>query len=120
MNAEQLRQVLLDQREELKVPPVGGKWVARARESAVRGALGRRLIKVIMGARRCGKSTLARMALADQDHAYVNFDDERLAWLKTEDLQRVEKELAALWPSAKAWLLDEVQNVPGWTRLPPS
>lgn len=114
MNAGQIRQVLLDQREELNVPPAGGKWILRAQERPLRNALGLPLIKVIMGARRCGKSTLARMALADQDHACVNFDDERLAWLKTEDLQRVEKELRALWPSAKTWLLDEVQNVPGW------
>jgi predicted AAA+ superfamily ATPase len=31
-----------------------------------------------------------------------------------EDLQQVEKTAAALWPSCRLWLLDEVQNVSGW------
>ncbi len=111
---EDLRQVLLDQREELKAPPPAGKWISRTRERALREALRRPLIKVVMGVRRSGKSVLARLALADQEFAYVNFDDERLAWLRTEDLQRLEKAAIALWPSARLWLLDEIQNVPGW------
>lgn len=57
---------------------------------------------------------LARRVLADRDFAYVNFDDERLATLGTEDLQRVEKVVRALWPSCRLWLLDEIQNVEGW------
>lgn len=109
-----LRQVLLDQREELKTPPPVGKWVPRTQERALREALSRPLIKVIMGVRRSGKSVLARLALAGQEFAYVNFDDERLAWLKTEDLQRLEKAATALWPTLKLWLLDEIQNVSGW------
>ncbi len=111
---EDLRQVLLDQREELKAPPPAGRWVPRTRERALREALRRPLIKVVMGVRRSGKSVLARLALTGQDFAYVNFDDERLAWLKTEDLQRMEKAVAAPWPSARVWLLDEIQNVTGW------
>ncbi len=114
LHDEALRQVLLDQREELKAPPPAGRWVPRTRERALRKALGRPLIKVIMGVRRSGKSVLARLALADRNFAYVNFDDERLAWLRTEDLQRLEKAVFALWPSARLWLLDEIQNVSGW------
>ncbi|MBI2900435.1 MAG: ATP-binding protein [Planctomycetes bacterium] len=111
---DDLRQVLLDQREELKAPPPAGKWVPRSRERELRDALRRPLIKVITGVRRSGKSVLARLALAGRDFAYVNFDDERLAGLRTEDLQRVEKAVAALRPSTRLWLLDEVQNVEGW------
>jgi hypothetical protein len=109
-----LRQVLLDQRQELTASPPGGKWVPRTREKTLREALRRPLIKVIMGVRRSGKSVLARLVLADQEFVYVNFDDERLASLRTEDLQRIEKAAAALWPSSRLWLLDEVQNVDGW------
>lgn len=67
-----------------------------------------------MGVRRSGKSVLARLVLAGRDFAYVNFDDERLAWLSAGDLQEVEKAAAAVYPTARVWLLDEVQNVPGW------
>ncbi len=109
-----LRQVLVDQRQELKLPPPAGRWVPRLQEAQLREALRRPLIKVIMGVRRAGKSVLARLALAGQDYAYVNFDDERLAWVTAEDLHRVEKAAGALWPSARVWLLDEIQNVPGW------
>lgn len=114
LSDEDLRQVLLDQREELKASPSAGKWVPRTQEKTLREALRRPLIKVIMGVRRSGKSVLARLVLADQPFAYVNFDDERLASLRTEDLQRVEKAVESLWPSTRLWLLDEVQNVEGW------
>ena len=111
---DELRQILLDQHEELKAPPPAGKWIPRTQEQALRKALGRPLIKVIMGVRRSGKSVLARLVLGGQDFAYINFDDERLASLKTEDLQRLEKAVSALWPSTRLWFLDEVQNVAGW------
>lgn len=111
---DELRRILLDQREELKAPAPTGAWVPRSRERNLREALRRPLIKVLMGVRRSGKSVLARLALADRDFAYVNFDDERLAGLATADLQRVEKAVLAVAPSARVWLLDEVQNVAGW------
>ena len=57
---------------------------------------------------------LARLVLENHDFAYVNFDDERLSWLKTSDLQRLEKAIAAVSPAASFWFLDEIQNVPGW------
>jgi hypothetical protein len=114
LSDESLRQVLLDQREELKAPPPAGRWVPRAQERALREALRRPLTKVIMGVRRSGKSVLARLALEGREFAYVNFDDERLASLKTEDLQRLERAISGLWPATRLWLLDEVQNVPGW------
>lgn len=76
--------------------------------------MNRPLVKVIMGPRRAGKSVLARLGLAQRSHAYVNFDDERLASLRTDDFQLIEKAIAALWPEARTLFFDEIQNVAGW------
>lgn len=114
MTDEEIRQVLLDQREEMKIPPPTGRWISRGIERELRSALSRPLIKVVMGVRRSGKSILARLALAQRDFVYVNFDDERLAGLRARDLQRVEKAASALWPSARLWFMDEIQNVESW------
>jgi hypothetical protein len=114
MNDAELTRVLLDQRQELELPPPGGRWVRRTAEAELRAAMARPLMKVIMGPRRAGKSVLARLVLGGSDYAYVNFDDERLSALTMEDLQRVEQSFASLWPRARTWFLDEVQNVPGW------
>jgi uncharacterized protein len=111
---ETIRQVLVDQRAELDVPAPTGRWIPRTAEAALRAAMPRPLVKVIMGPRRAGKSVLARLALAGSDFAYVNFDDERLSALQAADLQRVEAAIAAIWPSARTLFFDELQNVPGW------
>jgi hypothetical protein len=114
MTDDEIRQVLLDQREELSVPPPAGEWIARSVETRLVEALARSLVKVITGARRSGKSVLGRLALAGRDFAYVNFDDERLVSIRSRDLQRVQAATAALWPSARILFMDEVQNVAGW------
>jgi hypothetical protein len=111
---DDLRRILQDQQAELAAPPPSGSWVPRTQERALRDALPRPVIKVVMGIRRCGKSVLSRLALAGRPVVYVNFDDERLAGLRAADLERVEKAALDLWPSARLWLLDEVQNVEGW------
>lgn len=111
---EVIRQVLIDQRLELDQPPPTGRWIPRGAEKVLAAAMPRPLVKVIMGPRRAGKSVLARLALARTDFAYVNFDDERLIGLQAPDLQRVERAIAATWPSARTVFFDEIQNVPGW------
>jgi hypothetical protein len=114
VTGDQIRQVVLDQRDELLVPPPSGAWIRRTLERDLRAALARPLVKVITGARRAGKSVLARLALGDREYAYVNFDDERLSALTAADLQHLQSAFASLWPAARIVFLDEVQNVDGW------
>ena len=73
------------------------------------------MIKVITGPRRAGKSffsihTLNRLG----NFGYVNFDDERLASLETEDLNKVLESFYEVYGKFKFILLDEVQNIYGW------
>ncbi len=49
--------------------------------------------------------------------AFVNFDDEMLAFLRKEELNSVVKALYEVYGDFKCLLLDEVQNVEGWELL---
>ncbi|MCB9683787.1 MAG: ATP-binding protein [Alphaproteobacteria bacterium] len=81
----------------------------------------------VVGMRRVGKTSLLLAHMADRvaaghprrNLAYVNFEDDRLAGLQTEDLHLVHEAALRLGePDGERWLyLDEVQNVPGWERF---
>lgn len=74
------------------------------------------LIRVILGPRRAGKSSLAAHLLQRMGGGgYVNFDDERLADLKEADglLAAVD----AVYSRPEHLLFDEVQNFPRWELL---
>ncbi len=86
-------------------------------------------IDAVVGPRRAGKTWLlhrrARELVAQgvpKDHIlYVNFEDERLASLRAEDLGLLLEVHGALHPHTigqERWLfLDEIHNVPGWDRF---
>jgi predicted AAA+ superfamily ATPase len=65
-------------------------------------------VKVITGARRAGKSVLARLGLGDREYACVASDDERLSALTAADLQHLKSACASPWPAARIVFLDEV------------
>lgn len=107
-------QVLTEQREEIKgYKPQ--KWVTRKEESLFE--FNTKMAQVVIGVRRSGKSTLCHKVLLDRgiSYAYVNFDDDRLAELKTEDLNTVLSCIYQLYGSDVPYLLlDEIQDVDGW------
>lgn len=72
--------------------------------------------QVVIGVRRCGKSTLCLTALfnAGVNFAYVNFDDERLAMLNAEDLNSILQVLYKVYGQFSHLFIDEIQNVQGW------
>ncbi|MDT8287156.1 MAG: ATP-binding protein [Elusimicrobiales bacterium] len=108
-----LRQVIADQTED--IPAILSRCrVERLLEGELRGSLSDGLIKVISGVRRCGKSVLAHRVLRGLPYAYVNFDDERLADLKTGDLDLLLETLHELRPGFRYLLLDEIQNIARW------
>lgn len=113
MNQTMIEQVLLDQQDELSALRED-VLVSRPQESLIN--LSSKLAQVVIGVRRSGKSTLCFNALekAGVKYAYVNFDDERLDTLQTDDLDKVLESLYRIYGKFEHLFLDEVQNVDGW------
>lgn len=75
------------------------------------------LAQVVIGVRRSGKSTLCHKVLLQEgvNYGYVNFDDDRLFNIETEDLNTILSCVYQVYGTNIEYLfLDEVQNVDGW------
>lgn len=114
MNYLTLKQIIVDQKEELKSIFEKEKIIDREALNKYRSFLKSGLIKVITGPRRAGKSILCYQLLKDKKFAYINFDDENLAGLKTEDLNLILKAFYEIYKEPESILLDEVQNIEKW------
>ncbi len=107
-------QVLAEQQEEIKCYKAQ-KWVARKEEALFE--FDTKMAQVVIGVRRSGKSTLSHKVLMERGirYGYVNLDDDRLADMKTEDLNTVLSCVYQLYGTDIPYLfLDEIQNVDGW------
>lgn len=107
-------QVLAEQQEEIKSYKPQ-KWVSRKEESLFE--FGTKMAQVVIGVRRSGKSTICHKVLLEHGlrYGYVNLDDDRLADMKTEDLNTVLSCVYQLYGTDIPYLvLDEIQNVDGW------
>ena len=113
MDGNKLKQILLDQMEELDTNAIP-HLCHRKEEDLV--DLSSHLAQVVIGVRRCGKSTLCKNVLSKSKVAfgYVNFDDERLTDLRTEDLDDVLKTLYQIHGDIAYFFFDEIQNVKSW------
>lgn len=105
--------VITEQQEEI-APRSNAVLCSRAEQSLVE--LDSKLAQVVIGVRRSGKSTLCYQALhsAGVAFAYVDFDDERLADLKVDQLNDVLEVLYKVYGQFTHLFLDEIQNVEGW------
>lgn len=108
-----IEQVLSEQYEELAAL-ADVELCSRKEEELV--DLESNMAQVVIGVRRSGKSTLCYHVLRQNSDkfAYVNFDDERLDGLKTEDLNTILEVLYKVYGNFKYLFLDEIQNIDGW------
>lgn len=107
-------QVLAEQQEEIKSYKPQ-KWVARKEESLFE--FDTKMAQVVIGVRRSGKSTICHKVLLERGirYGYVNLDDDRLADIKTEDLNTVLSCVYQIYGTNISYLvLDEIQDVDGW------
>ena len=114
MEKNRLKKAIIDQKEEILSLPSRVRIIERSCYKKLHAHLESTHIKVIKGVRRCGKSILAYQLLKDRAFAYVNFDDEKLATLASEDLNDVLEVFYEVYGDFKYVLLDEIQNIEGW------
>ncbi len=105
--------VLSDQKEEIRRRQEE-QLCARREEQLV--DLGSPQAQVVVGVRRCGKSTLCFQVLQHigETFAYVDFDDERLAGLQDSQLNDVMEVLYKIYGDFRYVFFDEIQNIEGW------
>lgn len=107
-------QVLAEQKEYMDGYQSDG-WVTRREEHLFE--LNSTLAQVVIGVRRSGKSTLCHKVLLEHNvkYGYANFDDDRLANLRVEDLNTVLSCIYQIYGTdIKYIFLDEIQDVDGW------
>lgn len=114
MQTQEFLTILDDQRAWFKSRDISN-LVSRREEEQL--SLDSNLAQVVIGVRRCGKSTLCEKFLLEHkaECAYVNFDDERLFRLKAEDLNRMLEAIYILYEKdINIFYFDEIQNVNAW------
>lgn len=104
--------ILKDQRKELEKYLKDKRIITREAQRYFKNIINSKLIKVTTGVRRCGKSVLTYMLLQNKTFAYMNFDDERLLNLDTNQILSSFHEIYG--KSLKAVFLDEIQNLERW------
>ncbi|MBN2387235.1 MAG: ATP-binding protein [Anaerolineales bacterium] len=91
--------------------------IPRDRLADVEQAAGLPHAVIVSGLRRVGKSTLlAQMAhkLGKEAFYYLNFEDDRFLGFQAEDANDLYQLLVEGFGERKIFIIDEIQNVPGW------
>ena len=106
-----MKTIILNQRKE-RDELLSRPYLTRRSNQDTEMLLSSRLIKLITGPRRVGKSTQALLMLRNRNFAYLNFDSQQLldAW----DADLVMRMLDDVYPGYEYLLLDEVQNLDAW------
>ena len=106
--------VLREQRAELEAKESEEGFVQREPAGLAEGYLKSPNILAVLGVRRAGKSVFSYMLAARRAFGYVNFLDERLAGIKTEELDTLLRNMYELHGDIGWVVLDEIQDIPKW------
>jgi uncharacterized protein len=107
-----LKQVILDQKEELFETMRDKKLITREFQEEFNAFDSSKLVKVITGIRRSGKSVFLYQFLKDRDFAYLNFDDDRLGDVIPDDI--LDAFYSIYGKDFDTIFFDEIQNLPRW------
>lgn len=112
IDRETIKQVIVWQRESLDSAEVG-----TLREEQKELKLLDSFATIIVGVRRCGKSTLLHQLIKKQKKAYyINFEDPRLIGFDLTDFNKIESILEELYGKGGIYFFDEIQNIPEWEK----
>ncbi|WP_252897087.1 AAA family ATPase [Metallosphaera hakonensis] len=110
METEEIKRVILDQRELLREKLSKERIIERE----VRHDVSKNTAYLITGPRRAGKSIYAVQLSGGKKFARVDFDDERLSGIRVGDINKVLEAIYQIQGQAELLILDEIQNVVGW------
>jgi len=113
-NKDQIKAMLLEQFQAFWQRDTG---IVRTLLSEVERAKDVLHAVIVSGLRRAGKSTLlAQMAhhLGEDQFYYINFEDDRFLGFQADDATDLYQVLIELFGERKIFVIDEVQNIPGW------
>lgn len=115
ISKEILKQVLLEQRQGILRKDRG---VPRSALDRLHSKISLPHVLVITGLRRCGKSTLLRQIIheyfQDSEFYYLNFEDERLSGFPAGSFSSILETQIELFGDKKVFLIDEIQQNPGF------
>jgi predicted AAA+ superfamily ATPase len=115
MNLEEVKRVVISQREEVEEKFRNERIIDREPEiNSLKRFLTHPNILAILGIRRSGKSVFSWQISKGELFGYINFDDERLYGVKAKDLDLVLQAFYELYGDVDYIILDEPQNVEGW------
>jgi len=119
MNVEELKGIITSQRESLDGLFKEEKIIERELDkNHVRSFLAKPNVLAILGVRRCGKSIYSLLLLKGEKFGYINFFDERLFGLTTDELDKIVKAFYELYGNdVEYFVFDEIQKVLGWERF---
>lgn len=113
MNANSLKQVIIDQKE-----------IFNNRENIIERDISctfvsSKKISVVTGIRRCGKSTLMKLISRNyKNYCYLNFEDERLIDFSFADFNNMLELFYEMYGNKPdAFFFDEIQNTYGWEKF---
>jgi len=116
METEELKRVIVDQREEIEELFRKERIIERELNARkLREFLKYPNILVISGVRRSGKSILALLLLRKEKYGYLNFDDERLVGFEKNDFNKLLQGFYELYgDDLEYFIFDEIQNIESW------
>ncbi len=114
MDLKTLKEILMDQKEMVEKNMADPGIIEREVISYWKEFTDIDQVKVAMGPRRAGKTVFSNLLYRNLNYGYVNFDDERLSYITSGDLNDVLEVLYEIHGELEYLILDEIQNVAGW------